>query len=208
MHNNMTSISNEFSDAAIHNASILDIPFIFDLIVHGSLDGSFTDSFLSSKGYIAILVSLFTSVLFFSKLKILKSNNKSQADDVQLLVFTHQDDAIGFLQIKTFREENGNITKLIDKCAIKDEFRGQGLGKNMINLFLATQSSDTKIFAYCNKYAKSMQRIFRHVHFRRTSIGRGLNLYTLGKFEQKQFDTIAERHRGSKPGRECTEISK
>ncbi len=208
MPNKMTSISNSLTDFSIHNASILDIPFIFDLIVQGSLEGSFTDSFLSSKGHIAILLSLLASVRFFSRLKILWPTNRKRAKHIhdELLVFFYKDSPIGFLQIKTSQEENGCIIKLIDKCAIKNEFRGQGHGKNMINLFIAMQSADANFFAYCNKYAKSMQHIFRQVYFRRTSIGGGLNLYTLGAFEQRQLDMIADWNRRFRHVTKSTEV--
>ncbi|WP_211464422.1 GNAT family N-acetyltransferase [Collimonas silvisoli] len=193
----MTSISNLLTDTSIHDASILDIPFIFDLVVRGSLDGAFTDSFLSSTGYIAALLSLFASIRFFSKLQFLWPRNKKHSKDVEreLLVCTYQGEPIGFLQIKTFQEKDGSVVKIIDKCAIKYELRGQGHGKNMINLFVAMQPANTKLIAFCNKYAQSMQRIFRRMHFRRTSVGKGLNLYTLGSFEQEQLDAIAENTR-------------
>ncbi|HWW07810.1 hypothetical protein [Collimonas sp.] len=189
----MTSISNLLTDTSIHDAGILDIPFIFDLVVRGSLDGSFTDSFLTSTGHIAIFLSLLASVRFFSKLQFLGPRNRKHGKDMdrELLVFTHQGEPIGFLQIKTAQEEDGSIVKLIDKCAIKYELRGQGHGTNMINLFVAMQPANTKLLAYCNKYAQSMQHIFRYMHFRRTTVGKGLNLYTLGNFEQEQLDAIA-----------------
>ncbi|GAC1316884.1 MAG: hypothetical protein NVSMB28_03580 [Collimonas sp.] len=197
MPNSMTSISNSLTDFSIRDAGILDIPFIFDLIVRGSMEGAFTDSFLSSVGYIAVLSSLFASVRFFSKLQMLWPANRHRVKykcSKELLVFIYQDNPIGFLEIKTVQEENEDTVKLIDKCAIKDQFRGKGHGKNMLDLFIARQSADTAILAYCNKYAKSMQHIFRRMHFRRTSAGKGLNLYVLGNFEQEQLRVLIARN--------------
>lgn len=193
MRNNVTSITNLFPDTSIHDAGFLDIPFIYDLIIRGSMDGSFTEAILSSKGYLAILFTLFLSLRLFGKLKFLRSRKPEQLNCIskELLIFSDHDEPIGFLKIATYRDVNRNIIKLIDLCAIKYELRGQGYGKRMINQFLEMQPAGTEFWAYCNKYAKSMQHIFKAMHFRRTSVGNGLELYALGKSEPKVLDAIA-----------------
>ncbi|MFJ2989267.1 GNAT family N-acetyltransferase [Collimonas sp. NPDC087041] len=200
MRNKVTSITNLFADTSIHDAGLLDIPFIFDLIVRGSMDGSFTDAFISSSGYFTILSSLFLSHRFFLKLKSICSRNDERFYHMrkELLIFSDHGEPIGFLQVINYQDKNNNFYKLIDLCAIKYGLRGQGYGKCMISKFLEMQPPDTEIRAYCNKYAKGMQHIFKKMHFRRTSVGRGLNLFTLGKSDAKTLlplpNTITKPH--------------
>lgn len=194
MPNKMTSFIDVFSNTSIHDAGFLDLPFIFDLIVRGSLDGSFGASVISSSGYISLLLSLFMSLRFFSKLKSLRSrkNERPYRIDKELLIFSDHNEPVGFLQVRTFQDESRNIFKIIDTCAIKYERRGQGYGKCMISQFLEMQPAGTEFWAYCNKYAKSMQHIFKNMHFRRTSVRNGLEQYTLGKSEAKVLDALAK----------------
>ncbi|HWX03369.1 GNAT family N-acetyltransferase [Collimonas sp.] len=196
MRDDATSISNLLANTSIDAASFLDIPFVFDLIVRGSMDGTFTDSLISSGGYVTILLSLFASLHFFSRLKFFEWRGNKQANHTcnELLIFSDQTEAIGFLQITSCPSKDGSVVKFINKCAIKYELRRQGYGRNMMNLFLKAQPIDTKLAAYCNPYAKGMQHIFRQMHFRRTSIGHGLNLYTLGNFDAEEFDAVAQSH--------------
>lgn len=193
MPNSTTSISNLFADTTIHYATSFDIPFIFDLIVRGSMDGSFAGSLISSSGYVTILASLFASLHFFSKLKFFtwRSFKQTRRAYKELLTFSDQSEPIGFLQITTYPDVNGRTYKVIDICAVKYELRRHGYGKHMISLFLDTQPANIQFLAYCNSYAKNMQRILRQLQFTRTSVGQGFNLYTLGNFTTEELKSFS-----------------
>lgn len=158
----------EKRDYKLCKASLLDIPFIFHLIQDGSLSGSFSDSNLTSKGYITVFSSLFLDVLHSRRFV------KHKTHDIRLLILIHNNENIGFIKITSpFTNEN---VQVIDLCAIKPEHRNQKHGTQLIRMVIEDSPSGTEIFALCTKYSRAMQRIFKNLKFRRDKKTNNLRL--------------------------------
>lgn len=150
-------------------AGLLDIPFIFDLILEGSFSGSFTDAFLKRKGYFQILILLLPSLHWLSWL--IKTRKR------ELLLFVKQEIPIGFIQIESTVASDGMPHRYIMTCAIVPKFRGHRYGREMISLLISQSLPGSEICGRCTKYARAMQRTFKNLHFVRTSVGHGLDNY-------------------------------
>ena len=151
-------------------AGLLDIPFVFDLILHGSFYGSFSDSYLRRKGYFSILALLLSSLQCSSWL--FKNRNR------QLLLFVKQGVPVGFIQIESTNGDQGMPMKYIITCAIAPEFRGHRFGREMIALLIAHSTTGTEICGVCTKYARAMHATFKSLHFTRKSVGFSLDHYS------------------------------
>lgn len=149
----------EKKDYNLRKASLLDIPFIFHLIQDGSLSGSFSDSNLTSKGYITVFRLLFLDILHSHRFI------KHKTDDIRLLILTLNNENIGFIKI-TSPFTNLNV-QIIDLCAIKPEHRNQKHGTQLIRMVIEDFPAETEIFALCTKYSRAMQRVFKNLKFRR-----------------------------------------
>jgi hypothetical protein len=150
----------------LRKASLLDISFIFYLIMDGSFEGSFADFFLTSNGYFFALIYLLLAVLL--PLRFLKDKKEGK-----LFIFTLNDEDIGFLKIKYLDER----TQLIDMCAIVREKRNEKHGTQMIRMYLDNLRIRTEVIAYCTKYSRAMQHIFVKQQFKRDKNSYPLECY-------------------------------
>jgi len=162
----MTNDHYEFRDA-----SLLDIPFIFNLIYEGSLEGVFSDNLHAKAGPYTILKMLLPSLKLFSQFQPKSAPRK------ELLMVHHQGEELGFIQLEITALDEKHKNKYIATCSIAHAFRGQGHGTNMIAAFVNDQEPGTRIIAISNKYAKPMRAILKTLHFQRKSIGSGLDSY-------------------------------
>ena len=144
-------------DYKFRNASLLDIPFIFDLIQDGSQRWAFTEKFLTPKGWVEVLSMLILDVL--APHRYIEHGGY----DIKLLIFTLNDEDVGFMKIKP-RLTDRYIYE-IDICAVAQEHRNQNIGSQMIRMFIEDLPSGTEIVAYCTKYSRAMQHIFKMQKF-------------------------------------------
>lgn len=152
------------------NAGVLDLPFIFDLVLDGSFAGSFSDTYLTRKGYAKILFLLITSLHVFRW--FFKSRRR------ELLLFVKHDVPVGFIQIESSIKPDGNPYCYIMTCAISPQFRGNRYGREMLMLLVDRCNAGTEVCAVCTKYARAMRRTLMGLHFVRKSVGLGLDAYT------------------------------
>jgi GNAT superfamily N-acetyltransferase len=155
-------------------ASVLDIPVIYNLILQGSLTGSFTDSYLFPHGYAKLLIRL---------LKILLSSTNidgNQSKTHFLILVQYNIETIGFLHYTQSSEAGLNVNIHLEHFAVLSAYQNQGHGTYIVH-WLITQARKDKgnLTAVCTKYARAMQRILKKTSFVRSSIGSGLELYTL-----------------------------
>lgn len=149
---------NENRDFVLRKAGFLDIPFVFFLIQEGSLSGSFTEFYLTSKGYLSVLKSIFVDLLYSRYLV-------SQGGNVKLLIFTVNNEDVGFIKLSVLRANNS--IQIIDLCAIKPEYRNKKYGTQMIRMVVDKAPQDGVIFALCTKYSRAMQRVLKNLKFHR-----------------------------------------
>lgn len=162
---------------SLRKAGLLDISFIFYLIMDGSFEGSFADSFLTSNGYFFALIYLLLAVL--RPFRFFKHNE----EEGKLFIFTLADEDIGFLKIK--HGSQVGHAQVIDLCAIVPEQRNQKHGTQMIRTYLDTLPVGTEVIAYCTKYSRAMQHIFVKQKFIRDKNSYPLECYRF----RKKIDT-------------------
>lgn len=177
------SVSAAPSDGNFVYAGLLDLPFIFDLVLDGSSAGSFSDTYLTRKGYVKILL------LLLSSLRIFRWIFRSKQRD--LLLFVKNDVPVGFMQIESSIKPNGDAYRYIMTCAIAPALRGNRYGREMIELLVKRCHANTEICAVCTKYARAMRRTLMGLHFARKSIGLGLDAYSYQTFANNE---AADRH--------------
>lgn len=146
-------------DYKFRKASLLDIPFIFDLIQDGSQMGSFAEKYLTSKGWVNVLRMLILDVLTPHRYI------EHEGYDVKLLIFTLNNEDVGFMKIKP-RFTDRDIYE-IDICAIAPEYRNQKLGSQMIRMFIEDLPSGAEVVVYCTKFSRAMQHILKMLKFQR-----------------------------------------
>ena len=145
-------------DYKFRKASLLDIPFIFGLLQEGSLNGFFDESLMTSKGYIFILMEAFLDVLRPLRIMLWR-------EDIKLLVFTLNNENIGFIRIKS--QFSGEPILEINLCSIAPEHRHHKHGTHMIRMYLETLPIGTQVIVFCSKYARAMQHSLKKLRFRR-----------------------------------------
>ena len=143
-------------DYKFRKAGLLDIPFIFELIQEGSLNGFFNDYLMTSKGYIFTLVELYLDVLRPLRALLRK-------EDIKLLIFTLNDQDLGFIKIQFHFTGEQEICL----CAITPPLRNHNHGSQMIRMYLDTLPTGTVVIAYCTKYARAMQYVLKKLKFQR-----------------------------------------
>ena len=143
-------------DFQFRKAGVLDLPFIFNLIIDGSIDGSFTECLLTSSGTIFLFMYLLLRLLPLPF--VIRKYNK-------IKIFKNEQNDLGFLDSS---EEKKLNSQKIELCAIKHVFRNNGVGTLMIQLYLESLPKNIEVQAYCTKYAKTMQHILKKLGFRRS----------------------------------------
>lgn len=156
-------------------AGALDLPFIFSLMTDTALnDGSFADTLLTGSGYGALLIALMTALHSFQRWK---RRNKARHE---LWVLEADDECVGFLHCIRNHASHNMPDVHIHACAIAPAYRNLGYGNKMLEWLMEREAdSGAAITAYCNRYAKAMQHIFKRHRFVRESAARGLERYVL-----------------------------
>ena len=152
-------------------ANLLDLPFIFNLLIDGSREGSFTDRFLTGAGTSSIFTFLFLRLFPFTA-------SWGKFKRFKILIFIKKQTELGFLIFNV----SGNI-QVIEFCAIEHEHRGQKNGTLMIKLFIETIPKNSEIAVYCTKFARPMQRVLKNLGFSRMKsyVGKHLEYFTFKK---------------------------
>ena len=142
-------------------ATLLDLPFIFELMMDGSEQGAFTEKFLGGKGG----VNLFAYITF-GILSKWKWNTKKELRPSWILI-KQAESVIGFMNIQTLQLQNDRPTKILGVFAVSPIHRGQGHAVGALRQLIGSQPSGTTLLVHCTKYARGMQHVLKTVGFRR-----------------------------------------
>ena len=160
------------SNLVIRPASVLDIPFIFDLLTNSTLnDGSFNENNLTSTGYVSLFISLVAA------LDVWRQWLRHASEKPELQITEFEGEAIGFMHCVQYVTDERVPFIYLKVCVISPRFRNKGFGKKMVESLIERQARGGKVGAHCNRYAKAMQHIFKRKHFVRRSVGFGLEFY-------------------------------
>lgn len=152
---------------AFRKASLLDVPFIFELVMAGSEAGVFTPRYQRLGGYVALFKIVLLGVLRLQGMPGLTGR------DYRWWIIYHQDQdqELGCMQVFTEAPEQGPLHKHLMHFALADEHKGQGHGKRILQRFIALQPAGAVILVICTKQAKAMQHLVKRLHFRRNTKG-------------------------------------
>ena len=145
----------------LQNASVLDVPFIFELMMEGSQRGAFSDSFLSGTGSLQLFLIIFIGVL------LRRAWPRRFGLRASWLIVTIGKEALGFMRVVTLQQTAEQVHKEVSFFALDPRYRGKGHGKKVLQLFIRNLGEGSTVVAYCTKYSRPMQKILKAGGFTR-----------------------------------------
>jgi len=167
----------ELTEAVLRKAGWTDVPFLYELMLDGSLQGSFADRFLTARSHVALLRYLLRGVKSSRPLNGL--DGLVEHARVTTLIFDTADRPLGFVRCGTWRSADGCFHAEILNCAVAASCRGAGIGGQMIRRYLERLPDDTEVTAHCTKYARAMQATLKRLHFKRQRAAGRLECYRM-----------------------------
>lgn len=159
---------------ALVKASLLDVPFIFNLMMTGSELGVFSDGFMRKAGAFRLFWWISRRILAQTKF----SSPLVNTEDWYLIAMKTNE--IGFFTVKSSRAANGDAIKVIVLFALEPQHQNRGHGTTVLRSFVDAQSKGTTVFVHCTKYARAMQRVLKNLRFvRNAKAGYPLEEYSL-----------------------------
>lgn len=164
--------ASKFGNLEFRRAGLLDVPFIFDLMMEGSVAGSFSDRFLAVKtGARKLLWMLLRNIA-------LKSWRTPSTPLAGWFVVRSGQQSVGFIQIFSASEANVGSAIELALCAISPALRDQGYGTAVLRVIIASYPTGTTLTVHCTKYARAMQHILKRLGFiRNPRAGFGVEQY-------------------------------
>ncbi len=151
-------------DLSNRRATWLDIPYVFELLMEGSVSGSFSDRFLLRKGWGQLF--FFTLCLFFnSRLWWRKSAGKQR-----MWLIYDGEEQIGFYHLVSSRTHTAQKELLINLICVSKQYRNRRVASRIIQRLIDHQAEEAVLVAYCTKYARAMQRVLTKLKFERDKI--------------------------------------
>ena len=138
-----------------------DVPFVFGLMLDGSLAGAFSDCYLRDTGHFKLLTLVLGSV-FVRPLWMTKHPAR-----VQAFLLCSNGLEVGFIQLDNSAGTPEQPVSTLAVFAIAKEHQNQGLATQALLTLIATLPHQAILEAYCTKYARAMQHILVKLHFRR-----------------------------------------
>lgn len=153
--------ASKFDGLAFRRAGLLDVPFVFDLMLEGSVAGSFSDQFLAVKtGARKLLWMLLRDIA-------LKSWRTPRTPLAGWFVARHGQQPIGFVHVYSTSESSAGSAIELALCAVSPALRNQGYGTAVIRALIARYPPGTTLTVHCTKYARAMQHILKRLGFLR-----------------------------------------
>ncbi|WP_394756644.1 GNAT family N-acetyltransferase [Rhodoferax sp.] len=140
-------------------ASLLDVPFIFDLMMNGCELGAFSDRYMKGTGGIRLFWFILRGIFTQS------SSARSIADRSNWYIFSMKRKEIGFMYIETSQATNGTAVRHVALFGIHPRYRSQGHGTAVLKLFIVAQPTGTSILVHCTKFARAMQHVLKRLRF-------------------------------------------
>ena len=142
------------------DASLLDVPFIFDLMMDGAMNGSFSDAFIERKGSPQLLWAIFTGII---SQKFLSKSSPMQFRWQLVLDITGNE--VGFLKTSIHTLEAVCHLELL---AIVQKRRNLGIGTSVVRDITSKLPNQAQLRVHCTKFSRAMQHILKRNDFSRT----------------------------------------
>ena len=148
-------------DIQFRKAGLLDVPFLFGLMLDGSLAGAFSDSYLRDAGHFE-LFKMVLGTVFVRPLWMTKHPPR-----VQTFLLRSNGLDVGFIQLDHSAGTLERPVSTIALFAIAKEHQNQGLATQALSTLIVTLPHHAILEAYCTKYARAMQHVLLKLHFKR-----------------------------------------
>ena len=148
-------------DIQFKKVGLFDVPFVFGLMLDGSLAGAFSDSYLRDAGHFK-LFTLVLGTVFVRPLWMTRHPAREQT-----LLVCSKGLEVGFIQLDNTAGTSECPVSTIALFAIAKEHQNQGLATQALSILIATLPRHAILEAYCTKYARAMQHVLLKLHFTR-----------------------------------------
>lgn len=158
--------AHEQHEIQFRKASILDVPFIFELMEDGAMSGVFADSFISRWGRHNLLIFILKEIITQYWKSTFSSKPKWQ------VILDSTTCEIGFLKVSSEKDSKKQNLELL---SIIPFHRNKGIGTYVLNKLMLAQTTGD-VMVHCTKYARAMQHILKRNHFCRNKKFQGPRL--------------------------------
>lgn len=149
------------SDISVRKASLLDLPFVFELLLEGAFFGAFSEAFMLPTGTIRLLYLVFK--LWFNHFNIFRKN----FHPVALLMLVKDKKEMGFVYLEEMMvREKANKHLVLSLMSVMKSYRNQKIGTKVVGRIFDAMPVGTTMVAACTKYSSVMQKILRKLKFK------------------------------------------
>lgn len=149
------------TDVGVRKASLLDLPFVFELLLEGAFFGSFSEAFMLPTGTFRLLYMVFK--LWFNQYTLFRKNYHPAA----LLMLIKGKKEIGFLYLEEIMvREKSNKHLVLSLMSVMKSYRNQKIGTKVVGRIFDSMPVGATMVAGCTKYSSVMQKILRKLKFK------------------------------------------
>ena len=146
-------------------ANFLDVPLIFQLLLEGAEDGSFSDVFVTRTGSRKLFGVIFRGIAT----QLFQAKNTNSQYEWQVI---SNDDGVEVGFLKVCKGRGVCKDSHLELFALSPAHRNQGLGTAVLENIASEVPGDGHLYVHCTKYARAMQHILkRHGMKRNTKFG-------------------------------------
>lgn len=149
-------------DLTFHRAGILDIPLIYELMLDGAVAGAFSEDFVQRTGSTKLLGFIARSVV----MQYFQLGN-SRFSYEWLVINISSGEEVGFLKLR--KSMPTHLDRNLELLAVSPAHRNKGIGSTVLNRLETEVPSGGKLYVYCTKYARAMQRILKTQQLKRNT---------------------------------------
>lgn len=146
-------------EMVFRRAGLLDIPSIYRLIQLGSVNGAYTEQYLSGKGHVLLLKQLLGACLSLWLVDAWIGGGLSP-----LAVLEHGEEFIGFTWLRGVLD-NGQPLVSVLMLSIAPEHAGKGYGLALLRNVVRRAPKGAVVRAECTRYANHMKSLLRRAGF-------------------------------------------
>lgn len=164
-------MNNKLVKLTYSNASLLDVPFIFDLMMDGAMSGNFSNAFIKRQGSAQLFWFIFTGII---SQKLLSKSSPVQFRWQLVLDITGKE--VGFLKTVIY----SSVEHHLELLAIAQKSRNLGLGTSVVRDIASKLPNEAHLHVHCTKFSRAMQHILKRNNFARTH--RALQGYSVEEY--------------------------
>ena len=148
-------------DISVRKASLLDIAFIFELMLEGAFFGAFSDSFMQPTGSFKLLVTVFK--LWFNQYRWLRIKYHPRV----FLMITKDKQEVGFVYLESVTFGVNKVNYLVlSLMSILKSYRNKNIGSDVVLKIYNAIPPGAIMVVSCTKYSVVMKKILKKLKFK------------------------------------------